>query len=404
MAWYVPAGIIAGMVFAVILGFIMGPSVAVFSIAGELFLNALKMLIVPLVAATVIAGAARIGDVSAMSVLGTKTVIYYTLTTFMAVGTGLLISNAFPVDASVAELFRLPETVREFPPLSGADIFRKMIPPSVIKAMAEMDILGVIFFSLFFGAALSLSGEAGAPVFRFFESLETVMMKMVTGVIFFSPVGIFGLIAGRIGESGGAWELLDQLWALRWYVRNVSVGLALHAFITLPLILYIFSGITPQRFFRAMFTPLITAFSTASSSATIPVTLKHSVDKLGVPEKNAGFVIPLGATVNMDGTALYEAAAVMFIAGIYQIEMTYADQVIILFTATLAAIGAAGIPEAGLVTMVLVLQSVGLPLEGIGLILAIDWFLDRLRTAVNVMGDAVGAAVVTGRPGLQKVE
>jgi Na+/H+-dicarboxylate symporter len=404
MTWYIPVGIILGITSAIMLGFIMGPSVKMFFWMGELFLNALKMLIIPLVISTVITGVSRIGDISSMRGLGLKTIIYIISTTLVAVMIGLIISNSFAIDTATAELFKIPEKIREIPPLSVLDIIRKTIPPSIVKAMADMDILGIIFFSVFFGVALSLTGEKGEPVLKFFSAFEEVMMKMVHAVIFFSPVGIFGLISGRIGESGGAYELLDQLWALRWYVRNVVLGLAVHGLIFLPFILFFFTGIGPIRFFKAMFTPLITAFSTASSSATIPVTLKHIQENLGVPKKIAGFVIPLGATINMNGTALYEATAVMFIAGIYQIDMTFADQIAILLTATVAAIGAAGIPEAGLVTMVLVLQAVGLPLEGIGLILAIDWFLDRIRTSVNVMGDAIGAAVVTGRGGLKQSE
>jgi len=221
------------------------------------------------------------------------------------------------------------------------------------------------------------------------------MMKIVHIILLIAPVGIFGLVAGRLGASGGD-AFAGELARLGKYFVTVVLGLGLHGILVLPLILFLFTRRNPLTFFTGMAEALVTAFSTASSSATLPVTLRCAVERNKVAKESAGFVCPLGATVNMDGTALYEAVAAMFIAQSYGIDLNIGQQAVIFLTATLAAIGAAGIPEAGLVTMVMVLQAVGLPLEGIGGILAIDWLLDRFRTTVNVWGDSIGAAIMAG--------
>ncbi len=269
-----------------------------------------------------------------------------------------------------------------------------MIPSNVFKAMANMEILPLIFFSLLIGAALSVIGEVGKPAVAIFNGFNEAVMQIVHWIMFLAPVGIFGLIAGRIGKAGGFEKFLPELVAVGKYSLTVVLGLGVHGFIILPMLLFFIGRRNPLGYARGMGTALLNAFSTASSSATLPLTMQAVEEQNGISNRTASFVLPLGATINMDGTALYEAVAVMFIAQVYGIAMGPMEQIIIVLTATLAAIGAAGIPEAGLVTMVIVLNAVGLPIEGVALILSIDWLLDRFRTTVNVWGDSVGAGII----------
>ena len=269
-----------------------------------------------------------------------------------------------------------------------------MIPTNVFKAMANMDILPLIFFSLLIGAALSIIGEVGKPAIAIFNGFNQAVMQIVNWIMFIAPIGIFGLIAGRIGKAGGFEKFLPELIAVGKYSLTVVLGLGVHGFIILPMLLFFIGRRNPLGYVRGMGTALLNAFSTASSSATLPLTMEGVEEQNGISNRTASFVLPLGATINMDGTALYEAVAVMFIAQVYAIPMGPVEQIIIVLTATLAAIGAAGIPEAGLVTMVIVLNAVGLPIEGVALILSVDWLLDRFRTTVNVWGDSVGAGII----------
>ncbi len=274
------------------------------------------------------------------------------------------------------------------------EVLTGLIPSNLFKAMAENDILPVITFSLLLGAVLSTLGEQGRPVVDFFNGLNEAIMKIVHLAMYAAPIGIGALIAGRLGEAGGFSGFLPELFRLGKYAATVIAGLLIHSMVILPLILKFFGKTGIARFAYNTSPALLTAFSTASSSATLPLTVECAEEKNQVSPRTAGFVLPLGATINMDGTALYEAVAVIFIAQINGITLGPPELTIIFLTATLAAIGAAGIPEAGLVTMVLVLKAVNLPIEGIALILAIDWFLDRCRTTVNVWGDSVGAKVI----------
>ncbi len=269
-----------------------------------------------------------------------------------------------------------------------------MIPNNVFKAMANMDILPLIFFSILIGAALSVIGQEGKPGIDIFNAFNGAVMQIVNWVMYLAPVGIFGLIAGRIGEAEGFVGFWPELVAVGKYSMTVILGLGFHAFVILPLLLFFLGRRNPLNYAKGVGTALLNAFSTASSSATLPLTMEGVEEQNGISNRTASFVLPLGATINMDGTALYEAIAVMFIAQVYGITMGPAQQVVIVLTATLAAIGAAGIPEAGLVTMVIVLNAVGLPIEGVALILSIDWLLDRFRTTVNVWGDSVGAGII----------
>jgi Na+/H+-dicarboxylate symporter len=242
-----------------------------------------------------------------------------------------------------------------------------------------------------FGIALASLGEKGRPAARFFESLNEGMMLLVSWVMYFAPIGVFGLIAGMFGAAGSPQAFVEKIEAVGLHVVTVLSGLAIHFGVLVIIMLTV--ARQPIMYLFGMLRAVVTAFATASSTATLPLTMQCAKES-GIDERARRFVLPLGSTVNMDGTALYEAAAAMFIAQAYGLELGLGQQAIIFITATLAAIGAAGIPQAGLVTMIIVLQVVGLPIEGIGLLLAVDWFLDRFRTATNVWGDAVGAAVV----------
>lgn len=365
---------------------------------GEFFLRALKMIIVPLVMLSMITGIAGLGDVRKLGRLGGSTVAYYALTTLTAVVLGTVLVNLIgPGHGIDGTGLEVPTKVAAKKGIGLSDIFLGFLSDNVVASMADMKMLPLIVFSLVFGGVLSTLGERGKPLLQVCEVGNEVMMKMVHLVMWLAPVGIFGLVAGRFGKAlgtGGMDAFVSQLSAVGLYMATVLAGLGVHAVVVLPLVLWLTTRRSPLAYARGMGSALLTAFSTASSAATLPMTLESVEQNNGVDKRAAQLVIPMGATINMDGTALYEAVAVIFIAQVMGIDLSLMQQVLIVITATLAAIGAAGIPEAGLVTMVIVLRAVDLPLEGVELILAVDWLLDRFRTTVNVWGDAVGAAVV----------
>ncbi len=391
--------ILLGIVIAIVLAFasvaLFGEAMASVEWLGTLFLKALKMIIVPLVTASMIVGVAGLGDVRKLGRLGGNAILYFVVTTGMAVAIGLLMVNLIrPGDGiSIGEL-AVPAHVAAREDFAISDLVLSLVSDNIVASMANLELLPVIVFSLIFGAVLTTLGPVGAPVIALFRGVNEAIMKMVMLLMLVAPIGIFGLVAGRFGRAGDIGEMIG---GVGWYMATVLLALSLHAGVVLPAILWFVGRRNPYRYMFNMGTALLTAFSTASSSATMPLTMEGVEKHNGVSEKVAGFVVPLGATINMNGTALYEAVAALFIAQAIGLDLTLGQQVMVLLTATLAAIGAAGIPEAGLVTMVIVLKAVGLPLEGIGLILAVDWLLDRFRTSVNVWGDAVGAAVVERR-------
>lgn len=384
--------IMAGAAGGGVFGWFFGEQATATAWLGTLFLNALKMTIIPLIIASVISGIGGLGNISRLGRLGGYTLGYYLSTSALAVLIGLVIVNLIqPGQNMQLGDGAVPDSILSKQDTGLADIFLSLISPNLFASAADMQLLPLIVFAVLFATALGLSGEQGQPVFRFFDGVNAAMMRLVGWIMVFAPIGIFALIAARIGEAGGGAQLVAEMQAVGLHVITVISGLGLH-FIALFFILRLITG-RGLGFLSGMGRALITAFGTASSSATLPLTMKNALENR-VDEKSVKFVLPLGSTVNMDGTALYEAAAVMFIAQAYGIDMSLTQQAIIFITATLAAIGAAGIPEAGLVTMVIVLTAVGLPLEGIALLLSVDWFLDRFRTTVNVWGDSVGAAII----------
>jgi Na+/H+-dicarboxylate symporter len=309
-------------------------------------------------------------------------------------GTGVSIVLPRPAGAGGPGERTLGGTLREV--LLGNDETgsQGLVPRNLLPAMTRMEILPLIVFALLFGAALSVLGDRGRPAIDVISALNDGVMQLVHWVILLAPVGIFGLVAARLGRAGGFAGFGPELRAVGGYTLTVLIGLGIHALVVLPLALRVLGRRRPLAYARGVGAALLNALSTASSSATLPLTMQGVEEENGVSSRTASFVLPLGATINMDGTAMYESVAAIFIAQVYGIPLGPGEQLIVFITATLAAIGAAGIPEAGLVTMVIVLTAVGLPVEGVGLVLTVDWLLDRFRTTVNVWGDSVGAAVI----------
>ena len=368
---------------------------------GDLFLRALKMIIVPLILTSIVSGVTNIGETKSLGRLGLKTISYYLLTSTFAIVTGLLLVDLIKpgVGADLGFKMDVPELTRVSGGLS--DIIMRMIPQNIFEALASADMLAIIFFAILFGFFITkVQTEYKDFMINFFNSGFEIMMKMTSFIIKFAPLGILGIVTGVVADQASdKARLLNMFQHLGIYMLTVLGGLAFHFFITLPLIIKFIGKVSPAKHFKAMSLPLITAFSTSSSSATLPLTMEAVEYDSGVSNKITSFVLPLGATVNMDGTALYECVAAMFIAQAYGIELGFIQQMIVVVTALLASIGAAGIPMAGLVMMSVVLTSVGLPLEGVGLILAVDRILDMCRTMVNVFSDSCGAVTIAKSEG-----
>jgi proton glutamate symport protein len=388
--------ILIAIVLGVAAGILLGEKAAHIKIVGDMFIRLLKAIIIPLILASMVAGIISLGDVRKLGRIGLKTFIYYAATTTLAVGVGLVLVNVMKPGVGVEIGTKPAAEVAGGEVPSVLSIISDIIPANLFDAMAKDKVLSIIFFSLLLGVAISSIGEKGRPLVSLFEAFNSVMMKITDWIMRLAPFGVFALMAYTIGSMG-----LSVIKPLAVYMATVVLGLTIHACITLPVLLSVIGKYSPLKFISDVFSAVATAFSTASSAATLPITMDCVEENTGVSNKVASFVLPLGATVNMDGTALYEAVAAMFIAQAYGIDLSIGQQLVIMLTATLASIGAAAIPGAGLVTMVIVLRAVNLPLEGIGMILAVDRILDMLRTAVNVWGDACGAAVVANLEGEQ---
>ncbi|RMF25586.1 MAG: dicarboxylate/amino acid:cation symporter [Deltaproteobacteria bacterium] len=392
-------GLLVGIVLAVAGGLALGwffPLEGVrLAWIGELFLNALKLLVLPLIFCSMIDAVAGITRRGRLGNVAAATLLYYVATTAIAVTVGLAVVSTLTPGAGLT-----PAAGQAPPPVpeSGLKaIVEHLVRPNLVEAAARFEVLPVLVFALAFGTALGRVGERADAAIAFFAGCNEALLRLVDWLMVVSPAGIGALIAARVGAAGGGAGFADELAAVGAYFVTVLAGLSVHGLVVLPLILRLVAGRRPLEYARNLAEALATAFATASSSATLAVTMRLTEERNRVDAETASFVLPLGATVNMDGTALYEAVAAVFIAQTMAVPMGWAEQVTIAVTATLASIGAAGIPQAGLVTMVIVLEAVGLPLEGISLILAVDWLLDRFRTTVNVWGDAVGAAVVAAR-------
>ena len=384
--------IFIGGLAGIMCGWLFGPKMLAIAWIGDLFLDALKMMIIPLIVGAVISGVTSLGDIRKLGKVGGITLLYYASTTACAVLIGLIMVNVIqPGDGINYQTETISESISNRDNINLTELVRSLISPNIISAASNTQLLPIIVFCLLFGAALTTLGKNKTTIINFFDALNEAMMKLVIWIMVFAPLGVFCLVAGQFGKVGGGAVIKNELIAVGSYFFTVILGLTCH-FLLLFIILIIFSKQGREYLFKLL-RALLTAFGTASSSATLPLTMKCALEA-GIDKRSVKFVLPIGATINMDGTALYESVAVMFIAQTYGISMGMEQQVIIFITATLAAIGAAGIPQAGLVTMLIVLNAVNLPAEGIGLILAVDWLLDRFRTTVNVWGDSVGAAIV----------
>ena len=403
------AAVIGGFVFNVKSNTAVDPTVfgtsitwlAVFDYIGTIFLNALKMIIVPLITSSIIVGVAGIGSGGNLGALGGKTLLFYASTTLAAILVGLIIINAVSpgiVDgqpardllAFEASTEQIEETVAGKGPGDVAKVFLRMVPPNIIKAAVEGQMLGIIFFSILFGYFMThLAHQYAEPLFNFWNGVFHVMMSMTEFIMKFAPIGVFGLVAGVIAETG-----YKATGPLALFAVSVLAALAVHAVFTLPLLLRFIGRVRPFKTMQAVSPAMLTAFSTASSSATLPITMESVEDNVGVSNKVSSFVLPLGATVNMNGTALYECAAAMFIAQAYGLELTFAVQFSIVVIALLTSIGVAGVPSASLVAIAIILGAIGLPVEAIGVLMVFDRILDMCRTSINVWGDAACVTIV----------
>lgn len=384
--------IFAGFFAGILAGWLVGePVLAIADPMKELFLRLLKMAILPLIITSIVSAVLKVGTSRGLGMITLRTLLYYLSTSVLAILTGQVLVNIFkPGVGAELGLNADPETIGAVDKGIG-QLLLEIIPENPFAAMAQGDVLPVIFFSILFGFYVTqLKEKQRMLVGDLFQALFEAMMKLTTAVIWTAPIGVFGIIAGIVAETG-----FSAFAPLGKYFVIVLVALSIHFFITLPLILRFIGKTSPFIHYRGMINALLTAFSTCSTIVTLPLTMKAVTEHSGASEKAAGFVLPIGATINMDGTALYECVATIFIAQVYGFDLTLAQQGIIVPTAVLASIGAASIPMSGLVMMSIILNAVGLPLEGIGIILAVDRVLDMFRTTVNVFSDSVGAVVIS---------
>ncbi len=382
---------------------LLGVSVlGIYQLLGTLFINALKMVVVPLIVSAIISGLIGIGGGRNIGKLGLKTLTYYMATSLIAILIGLLLVNLFtpgilpngePAGPSLGLAAETTDTLAKIEGKGAADfagIFYSLFPPNLVQAAADNQLLGLIVFALLFGLILRQQEGASADQLRkVFDGFYQVMMQVTLLIIRFAPIGVWALIAKTVTLTG-----TDAIRPLAWFFVTVVLALALHTFVIMPVLIRALAQRSPVRHFRAMTPALLTAFSSASSAATLPLTIECVEKRAGVSNSTASFVLPLGATVNMDGTALYECVAAIFIAQAYGMDLSLATQFLIVITALLTSVGVASIPSASLVAITVILTSIGLPAEGIGLILATDRLLDMFRTAVNIFSDSVGAVVI----------
>lgn len=378
----------------------------IYSFFGALFLNALKMIIVPLIVSSIIVGIAGIGQSGAFARMGGKTLAYYIVTSAISITVGLFFVSLFqpglidgvPAKSMLglhADTTEVAANVVSSSQQGLASVFLRMVPPNIVSAAADGQMLGLIFFSLLFGYYISkLKTDSQDILRKFFEGVFEIMMNITDLIMRFAPIGVFALVAKIVATSG-----LDVFIPLAKFFFVVLAALATHMFIIMPVLLKTVAGVSPGKHFRAMTPALLTAFSTASSSATLPITMDSVRDRAGVSNQTSSFVLPLGATINMDGTALYECVAALFIAQAYGLDLSFAQQFTVVVLALMTSIGVAGIPAASLVAITIILAAMGLPAEGIGLILAVDRVLDMCRTSVNVFSDSCGAVIIARSEG-----
>jgi Na+/H+-dicarboxylate symporter len=390
-------GILVGL-FLNLTGLVTNPFVdgyivnGLFHIVGKMFVNALKMLVVPLVFFSLICGVCGIGDIRMLGRVGGKSFALYMMTTAIAIATAIIIAVTFGIGKGMDVDSAANFTGKESPPLS--EVLISIIPTNPVNAMAQGDMLPLIFFSILLGVSMLLVGRKAKGFVAGAEVANEIMMKMVTIVMAVAPYAVFALIAKSIATLG-----LDLLYSLAGYVLVLVGALMFHLFVTLMIVLKVFSGLSPSIFLKKIRNVQVFAFSTASSNATIPVTMRTVTERFGVNNSVASFTVPFGATINMDGTAIMQGVATVFIANVYGVELGIAGYLTVILMSVLASIGTAGVPGVGLIMLSMVFAQVGLPIEGIGLILGVDRLMDMIRTAVNVSGDATVSTIVAKSEG-----
>lgn len=411
--WQILIAIGLAVVVGLILpeNFSVGPVAfaGIFDLFGSLFLNALKMIVVPLIVSSIICGVASAGTGDSIGRMGGKTIGFYMLSSLLAILVGLAVVNITQpgiVDGAPAgdklNLSSPAELEASLDKIEGKDggdiagVFLRLVPTNVVASAADNgQMLGLIFFSLLFGYyMMRIAPDRSQILHNFWQGVFDVMMQITNLVMKFAPIGVFALVAKTVMSTG-----LDAIGPLMVFFVTVIVALGIHTFVTMAVLLKTFANINPVLHYRAMFPAMLTAFSTASSSATLPLTLRCIENNAGASKKTSSFVLPLGATINMDGTALYECVAALFIAQAYGLDLSFGQQLLVVVTALLTSVGVAGIPAASLVAISVILSAIGLPLEGIGLLLVTDRVLDMLRTAVNVFSDSCCAVIVAKSQG-----
>ncbi len=390
--------ILIALVLSVLFGYFFTDHVVYVTWMGDLFLRALQMIIAPLIFSSIVAGVLGLGSAQNLGRMSAKTFGYYAATSLVASVVGLFVVNIMRPGVG-ADLGLTEEgVVLEAGASNFADTLMNIIPTNIFQALAETDMLSIIFFAILFGFfATRVGPRYRDPLEKGFNAVFEVMMRITMFVIRFAPLGIFGIVSGIVADQ--AHDLINIFSRMGLYMLTVIIALSIHAFLVLPLIVRFIGKANPRKHFKAMTVPLLTAFTTSSSSATLPLAMEAVEQNSGVSKKVTSFVLPIGATVNMCGTALYECVSVLFIAQAYGIELTLLQQVIVVFTALLASIGAAGVPMAGLVVITIILSVLGMPLEGIGLILAVERILDMFRTSVNIWSDTCGAVTIAKTEG-----
>ncbi|WP_136247101.1 dicarboxylate/amino acid:cation symporter [Halomonas borealis] len=379
--------ILAGLALGVLTGALLGEDASLFKPLGDIFINAIKMLIVPLVFSTLVVGITAMRDPQKMGRIGARTILLYLLTTAFAIAIGLLASWVFQPGTGLDMSFDSAVEPKEAPGLT--EIMVGLVPQNPIDALANGNILQIIVFAIGLGISLTLIGDKGEPVVRVFESFADAMVKLTNIVMAFAPIGVFGLIAHVAGSYG-----LEVLLPLAKVIGVAYLASALHVLVVYSGLLALLGRLNPLRYLQGILDALVVAYSSASSSGTLPVSLRCARNNLGVSEGVSGFVLPVGATINMDGTAIYQGVVAVFIAQLIGVDLSLADYGMIIVTGTLASIGTAGVPGAGLVMLSIVMSQIGLPLEAIAVIAGIDRILDMARTSVNVAGDLMVTTLV----------
>ena len=368
-------------------------------VLGNGFIRLMQMLVVPLVFCSLVCGAMAIGDTKTLGTVGVKTIIFYLLTTALAICLALLVASVISPGNGMNVTVSDTSTAAEATTVNFADTLLNIIPKNIFNSLANGDMLPVIVFALFIGILLASMGNKVSTVANFFSQFNDIMMEMTIVVMKAAPIGVFCLIAKTFAGIG-----FDAFIPMLKYMASVILALALQCFVVYQVLLFLFTRLNPFKFIKKFFPVMAFAFSTSTSNATIPLSIDTLYKKMGVSKQISSFTIPLGATINMDGTSIMQGVAVIFIAQAYGIELTPAAIATVIATATVASIGTAGVPSVGLVTLSMVLTSVGLPTEGIALIMGIDRILDMLRTAVNITGDAVCTTIVAKQQGAFKQE